>query len=223
MAIPVFGEIPTGTGSEDLNVDTIIVGAGTVAAPSIDIGGNGDGIFQDFDNLLRFSTGGTTRFTVENAGISSSFGLTLGGGVVTNSTSNFKSAVKFSSAAEGGIAALNVQVGREVHTLAAAGTSDTTINIPTGAMLLGTSFNVNTAVVDDAGDDTWSAAYVGGDATALGSAEAAAQDTKVDTMIAPAIASGQTNIRFTANGGNFSSGVIEVITYYFDLTSLASV
>ena len=90
-------------------------------------------------------------------------------------------------------------------------------------MLLGVSFCVNTAVSDDGGDDTWSAAFIGGSTTALATAAAAAQNTKVNTLIVPEVASAQTNVQFTANGGSFDGGVIELVAYYIDLTSLADV
>ncbi len=129
-------------------------------------------------------------------------------------------ALSVSNNTEGNTARLNLRTAQEAVNLSGA-TTDTTINIPSGARLLGASFCVNTAVTDDAGDDTWSAAYTGGSTTSLASGAAAAQNTKVDTQVADEIASAQTNIRFTPNGGNFSAGVIEVVAYYEDLTSLA--
>ena len=123
--------------------------------------------------------------------------------------------------AEGGTGRFNILTAREVHTLAAAGTSDTTtLSIPSGARLLGASFNVDTAVSDDAGDDTWSAAFVTGSSTSLASGAAAAQNTKVDTQVVDELTTDVTQIRFTANGGNFDAGVIEVVVYYTTLTSL---
>lgn len=125
---------------------------------------------------------------------------------------------------EGETASLNIQTAHETHTLAGAGTSDTTtISIPSGATLLGVSFCVNTAVSDDDGDDTWSAAFITGSTATLGTAEAAAQNTKVNTLIVPEISTDVCQIRFTANGSNFTAGVIEIVAYYIDLTSLANV
>lgn len=124
---------------------------------------------------------------------------------------------------EGATASLNVQTAHETHTLAAAGTSTTTtIDVPSGAMVLGASFTVNTAVVDSAGNDSWTAQLDGGAATALGGG-APAQNTKVNTLIVPVIINAETNVKFTPNGGNFSAGVIEIVVYYIDLTSLANV
>ena len=131
-------------------------------------------------------------------------------------------AVRFPNADEGGTGALNVRSVQEALTLTGA-TTDTSIAIPAGALLLGASFTVNTAVVDSAGNDTWSAAYITGATTALATAAAATQNTKVNTLVVPEVAAAETEIRFTPNGGNFSSGVIEIVAYYIDLTSLANV
>jgi len=124
---------------------------------------------------------------------------------------------------EGGTGRFTRLTSRDAVTLSGATTDSTTITIPSGAKIHGCSFNVNTAVVDDAGDDTWSAAFITGSTTALATGAAAAQDTKVDTMVVDEIASATTQIRFTPNGGNFAAGVIEVVCYYETLTSLAGV
>jgi len=142
--------------------------------------------------------------------------------VNTTSTLSANSLIKLTNNAEGNTGALSVKTVREVHTLAAAATSDTSIDLAAGVMLLGVSMCVNTAVVDSAGNDTWSSAFITGSTTAISSGSAAAKDTKVNTLIVPEITSNTTNIRFTPNGGNFSAGVIEVIIYYINLTSLAN-
>jgi len=134
------------------------------------------------------------------------------------------SGIGLANVTEGGTARLTRKTTHENHTLAAASTSDTTtISIPSGARLLAVSFNVNTAVVDDAGDDTWSAAFITGSTTTLATAAAAAQNTKIDKMLPDEISTGVCQIRFTANAGNFSAGVIEIVAYYEELTSLANV
>ncbi len=125
---------------------------------------------------------------------------------------------------EGGTARLTRRTAHETHTLANANTSDTTtISIPSGARLLGVSFNVDAVIVDDAGDDTWSAAYITGSTQTIISGAAAALNTKVDQFHAIyEISTGICQIRFTANGGNFTAGSIEIVAYYEDLTSLAN-
>lgn len=130
-------------------------------------------------------------------------------------------AISVHSTAEGGTAKITLQSARQVLTLTGA-TTDTTLSIPSGCLLRGVSMNVDTTVVDDAGDDTWSAAFITGSTTVLGTAVAAAQNTKLDKMLVPEVATATTEIRFTPNGGNFSSGAVEIVVYYETLTSLAN-
>ena len=137
-------------------------------------------------------------------------------------TTTISDNLAITNTAEGLVGNMATRTAHEVVTLSGA-TKDTSIAIPSGAILLGVSFTVNTAVVDSAGDDTWSAAYITGATTALASGAGAAQDTKVNKLVVPELASATTEIRFTPNGGNFSAGVIEIIAYYVDLTSLANV
>ena len=127
------------------------------------------------------------------------------------------------SSAEGGTASMNIKTARQVVTLTGAQTS-TTINIPSGAMLLGASFTVNTAVVTSAATNTWDADFTGGSTTNLVAAtKSGALNTKADKLIVPEIASATTNIEFDAPGAEtFSSGAIEVVAYYIDQTSLAN-
>lgn len=142
-------------------------------------------------------------------------------GVITNKNSDN---IELSNTAEGNVGSISERTVREVHTLTLGASSvTTTITIPTGAMLLGVSFNVNDTVADDAGDDTWSAAFSGGSTATLATAAAAAIDTKVNTLIVPEIASGATEITFTPQGGDFTGGIIEVVAYYKSLTSLGDV
>lgn len=129
-------------------------------------------------------------------------------------------AISISNDGEGSTGRLTLRSLREVVTLSGA-TKDTTFNIPSGAMLMGVQMCVNTAVTDSAGDDTWSSAFITGSTTAISTASAAAKQTKVNKLIVPEITSNTTNIRFTPNGGNFTAGVIEVVAYYWALTSMA--
>lgn len=125
--------------------------------------------------------------------------------------------------AEGGTARINYKTTHETHTLTLGATSDTTaISIPSGARLLGVSMNVDTAVTDDAGDDTWSAAFITGSTTTIVTGAAAAQNTKVDFIVPDEKTTAVTEIQFTPNAGNFSAGVIEIVAYYEELISLAN-
>jgi hypothetical protein len=203
-------------------------GSGTniAAADIIIAGGIATGNAAGGDILLQTSDAGagsaipqtlTTKATITAAG-------DVGIGVTPLEKLQVTDAIAVSSSAEGDTARLTTRTTHETHTLTLGTTSDTTtISIPAGALLLGVSFNVNTAVTDDAGDDTWSAAFITGSTATLATAAAAALNTKVDTLIVPEVATATTQIRFTPNGGNFSAGVIEIVAYYQELTSLANV
>jgi hypothetical protein len=124
--------------------------------------------------------------------------------------------------AEGNTARKTLWAQRALVTLTGATTS-TEMYIAAGSLLLGASFCVNTAVSDDTADpDTWSAAFSGGSTATLATAAAAAQNTKVNTLIVPAVAASTTEITFTPQGGSFNGGVIEVVVYFEQLLSLAN-
>lgn len=153
--------------------------------------------------------------------------FTLGGALNLNSqyfagAGKFDNTVAFANTTEGRTAAMNIQTKQQAVALSGA-TTDSTINIPTGSILLGVSFCVNVAVADSTGNDTWSAAYVTGATTSLASGAAPAQNTKVDKLVVPELAGNTTNVQFTPNAGTFTAGTIEIVAYYIDLTSLASV
>jgi hypothetical protein len=83
--------------------------------------------------------------------------------------------------------------------------------------------NVNTAVTDDAGDGSWTAEFITGSTTSIAWGAAAAQNTKVDVMLPDEITSGIAEITFQSSmGGSFTAGVIEIICYYEQLTSMAN-
>lgn len=130
-------------------------------------------------------------------------------------------AVAISNSTEGHTGRLTRRCAREAVTLSGA-TKSTTLNIPSGARLLAAQLCVNTAVTDDGGDDTWSAAFSGGSTTAIATGAAAAKQTKINLQIVDQITSDVTNITFTPNGGSFSTGVIEVLVYYEELTAMAN-
>lgn len=173
----------------------------------LDINPDEDG---DVDVLTIGVTGSPRLWWDESA---DAFEVTKGLGVVNT--------LALSNEDEGGTGRLVRYAVREAVTLSGS-TKATSLDIPSGAVLLGASMCVNTAVVDDDGDDTWSAAFSGGSETALASGAAAAAATKVDLLIVPEVTDDVTNVTFTPNGGDFTAGVIEIVVYYEALTSLAS-
>ena len=121
------------------NTPNIVLTQSTAATTTY----SGGGVIATSSGLdLTLQPGASTKATLDAATGNLGIGTTAPGGRIS---------VADLTEATG---SLNIQVAREVHTLAAAGTSDTTLSLPSGAMLLGASFNVDTAVVDDAGDDT---------------------------------------------------------------------
>ena len=110
------------------------------------------------------------------------------------------------------------------------GATDTIdVAIPSGALLVSVALRNDVAVVDSAGNDTYTAAFSGGSTIAIngGSAIAAAKNTKVSEFIdvnaATAITSNTTQITLTPNGGNFSAGQVTARVVYAVVNALASV
>lgn len=134
-------------------------------------------------------------------------------------------AIALSNNAEGSTGRLVRRTSHETHTLAAGATSDTTsISIPSGARLLAVSMNVNTIITTSGGPGNfWSAAFITGSTTTIASGKTASQNTKVDFIVPDEKTTAVTEIRFSADAGNFTGGVIEVVAYYEELTSLADV
>ena len=99
------------------------------------------------------------------------------------------------------------------------------LNIPTGWVIKACQLHVKTAVVDSAGDDTWSSELNDtGQEEVISAASAAAQNTNVnhfahaDAGYGGTLTDAETDILLTPQGGNFSSGEIEAhcIAFGFD-------
>jgi len=146
--------------------------------------------------------------------------VSAGGGASSVRTDQWR--VKSDS--EGGAASLNLQIARQVVNTTSGTTQSTTLSIPSGAMLIGASFNVDTAITTSGGDNTWSAAFSGGSTTSLvPTSTSGTQNTKDDTLVVPEIASASTEVTLTAgNAETFTAGAVEIVVYYYDLTSIAN-
>ena len=199
------------------------------------------GVFTDLSGLTSgdtyylSSTAGAITNTLPTSGIVQIIGRALSttsidvqffngdAPVLTPGRVDIGDTISLSNSTEGGTGRLTRRTSHETHTLANAATSDTTtISIPSGARPLAVSMTVNTAVIDDGGDDTWSAAFITGATSIIVTAAAAAQNTKVNFIVPDETTTAVAQIRFTANGGNFTAGVIEIVAYYENLTSLAN-
>lgn len=124
--------------------------------------------------------------------------------------------------AEGATASLNLVVAREVLAVGSGTTATTTIVIPTGARLEAVQCNVDVAVTTSGANNTFDVAFSGGSTTSVETGVAGTLNTKVDQMLVPEKTTGATEITLTAgNAENFSTGSVEILVYYYALTSMA--
>ena len=106
--------------------------------------------------------------------------------------------------------------------ITAATSVDIDMNIPAGALILGTQLIVTSALVE-----SWNALYKTGATQVIAGSTAAAKNTKVNQMFdanaATAITSGVTDITIDCDGaGSFTAqGTIRAITYYLDFSTIA--
>lgn len=130
--------------------------------------------------------------------------------------------LRIGNQSEGETGTMNYKTLNEEVTLTGA-TTDTTIQVPSGAIILGAQFTVDEVVSSTGGDpDTWTAAFVTGatDNMTPGGAQSSAVDTQVDTSIVGTKTTAASSIRFTPDAGNFDGGKIEVNIFYRDITSM---
>lgn len=110
----------------------------------------------------------------------------------------------------------------ELHTLAAAATSDTTITIPANSLVVGVTLRVTTTITGcttlDVGVAGATTRYGTGIALTSGTTNVSPGTTN------PTIYSAATAIRFTAVGGgaSFTAGVIRVTVHYISLSAPTS-
>lgn len=115
--------------------------------------------------------------------------------------------------------ACTIEQVTESHTLAAAATSDTTIQLPANRILLGVELLVTTEITGcttfDCGISGATTRYGTGIALTAGTTSAVATNQTVTSATA---------IRFTAIGGgaSFTAGVIRVTAHYVNLTAATS-
>ena len=139
-------------------------------------------------------------------------------GAATNSSST-----ALTNAAEGDTGAMTQHTTRQVVAMGTGATAvSTSISVPEGARLIAVALNVDVAIVT-AGDNTWGALFSTGSTTTItASGTAAAQNTKVSLMLDDEVTTGVAEITFTSNGATFTSGNIEAVVWYEQLTALAN-
>ena len=121
----------------------------------------------------------------------------------------------------GGLATIAAEA---TATLSGASTT-ITLSIPTGAKIIGAELRVDTLITSGDGATSWSAAYSGGNTTAITTAQAFTKNVKVYTLFnenaASALTTNTTNIAITPNSNTFSGGVVRAIVYYRKLVTMA--
>ena len=191
-------------------------------------------------NALRIGRGTTVRFIVDNAndsvylsgscrfGWSSNTTDAAGGGIdlslvrdgantlgLRNDTNAQEFRVYGSRASSTNFQRLSIKTLREVSTTLSGATYVSTIAIPAYAVLIGVTTRVNTAITGattyDVGDgtdvDLWGAAIP----VALNSESRTANFTAV---AATGAAATSRTVTLTANGSNFTGGVVEICLHY---------
>jgi len=107
--------------------------------------------------------------------------------------------------------------------LGAGATKVIAVAVPDGAVILGAQLNVDLAVTTSGGDNTFDAAFSGGDTTAIATGISGALNTKTDALFVPILTTGVTNITVTAgNAENFATGTIQALVYYRELVSMGN-
>jgi len=104
-------------------------------------------------------------------------------------------------------------------------TGTITLNVPVGAWVIGYTMNNDAAIVDDDGDDTYTAAFSGGLVAQInsGDAIAAAKNTKIATMGGMGITSAPLSVTLTPNGTNFTGGEVSITVVYMTINVLPDV
>ena len=136
------------------------------------------------------------------------------------------SSVTKSSPASGGFGLLTRGSVSATTTFAGGATENIAVQVPAGAVIIGTLLRVDTIIVMGGGGATWSAAYNTGSTQSICTGQAKTKNTKVATMYDPnvdtPIATAATDITITPNVGSLTSGAITAVVFYEYLTNLTS-
>lgn len=93
------------------------------------------------------------------------------------------------------------------------------VNIPANCVILGVQLRVDTAIT---GATTWNARFTGGNTAVLCTEKPLAKNTKSNSF-AGGWTGAETDIVISANGNNFTAGVIRAIVYYRKFTDMPSI
>lgn len=190
------------------------------SASNVQLAANGTGVFNATATALSIPSGSSYNFT------SGALGAAIDATIVRDAADtvalrrgNNNQTMRFggANAAYSQISTLN-----ESHTLAAAGTSDTTIQFPANSIALGVTVRVTTLIT---GCTTFDVGVAGATTRYGTGIDVAATTTNVSTgTTTPDIYNSATSVRFTAIGGGaaFTAGVIRVTLHYISLSAPTS-
>lgn len=117
---------------------------------------------------------------------------------------------------------LGIRALTELHTLAAAATSDTTIQVPQGALVLYVTMR-EVANITTSGASNTAAMGVAGDSTRYGNGLGGPSHVGLDSAGTPRFYTTAAAIRFTAPGAEtFTGGQLRVTIHYIDAAAAAS-
>jgi hypothetical protein len=189
---------------------------------------NLDGVSVDInDNMTVTGNLAVTGTTTATGALTASGGVAVTGTVVADgdvSGSDFVGETFTTRNAPTGSGGIVIHNKTNSVDITAATSVDIDMNIPAGALILGTQLIVTSAL---AGGDTWNALYKTGATQVIAGSTAVAKNTKVNQMFdanaATAITSGVTDITIDCDGaGSFTAqGTIRAITYYLDFSTIA--
>lgn len=200
--------------SDDTSVTFGPVGDGTTTlgiTGGLDVSGNVDAGTMTAASGSLTDSSGAISFSDEN--------LTTTGTLSVGDATATKVSV---SDGDGGLYIYRAEAAADI---AAAASITIQVNVPAGAKIIGCQLRVDTALT---GGELWAAAYETGSTQAIAASQAVAQNTKVNTMFdtnaATDIASAETDVAITKQGGGSftAAGNIRAIVYYQMFTAMGN-
>lgn len=178
-----------------VNTNTV----GTAAAPGLSIFNADGGLYRPASGVMGIASNG------------------LGAGQI-DSTQNWQ------FAGTGGVTGTNTGSFMNIKSVSAnttlSGATTTVTTIPAGALVMAVTCRVTTVVTGattwSIGDGTTANRWANAKALTLGTTSTAADYA---ASAVPALFTGSTNVVATANGSNFTGGVLRCVAYYFDVSA----
>ena len=142
----------------------------------------------------------------------------------TTSVTHTTPIVDFIMGTTGGLA---LKKAEAVSGVLSGSTGSIAVNVPSGALMIGTQLRVDEIITSGDGGTTFGAIFAtGSTATIAANTTAFAANTKVNTFFnayaATNITTGTTTITVAPNSGTFSAGKVRAIVYYYAFDTMAS-